>query len=253
MPPAAGQHDAFRIVSAPGEIIHADYRLTEDWSVAVEQGRSERRDFLAFRMADATRYAAALINYERGDLSASATVGLMTEPRGPLGSDVANGTAFRLPAQTSFGAASLTLRPLARLTLRGEVAFGRTEIEQAFLQTNGSMSSQWSLGAYGECGLFALPCDRFSLELEQPLRIEQGSFEASLADIPTDWRLPTTFSTRRFSASPSGRQIDLRMRFDRDLGDWGLLRLRTAIAFEHGHHAGAGLAAGAALDWRLTF
>jgi len=251
--PNAGDRDVFRAVAAPDQIVQAAWSLGGGFSIAAEQGSSERTDILAFREVEATTYSAATAGFARGRFALAVTGGAMDEPLGPLGSDLSQRTVFNLPAQTRFGAVALSARASDRLTLRVDAAFGRTRIEDGFLDTEGAMSSQWRLGAYGDCSLLGIACDSFALELEQPLRIENGTFTVLLADMPADWRDPVTFSTRRFSASPSGRELDLRLTLDRDFGGWGLFRLRTVAGFNDGHHADQGLSLGAALDWRVTF
>ena len=186
-------------------------------------------------------------------MAASLTAGTVDEPLGPLGSDIARTSVFRLPAETRFGAMSLSNRTREGLTVRADAAFGRTSVGQGLLEAAGAFSSQWRVGAYGDCRLIGLGCENFAMELEQPLRIEGGLFTAVLADVPTDWRDPTTFSTRRFSASPSGRELDLRLTMDRDFGAWGLLRLRTVASFQDGHREDVGVSLGGAVDCRLTF
>ncbi|MCF8506831.1 MAG: S8 family serine peptidase [Caulobacter sp.] len=251
--PDAGRRDVFRALAAPDQVMQAAWRFNGGLVVSAEQGRSERLDVLALREVEASRYLSTTVSFERGLVAASLTAGAVDEPLGPLGSDIASTSVFSLPAETRFGAVSLTSRTSEGLTMRADAAFGRTRVSQGILDTPGVLSSQWRMGAYGDCHLIGLACGNFAIELEQPLRIEGGLFTTVLADVPADWRDPTTFSTRRFSASPSGRELDLRLTIDRDFGAWGLLRLRTVAAFQDGNREDVGLSLGGAVDWRLTF
>ncbi len=251
--PGADERDAFRTVAAPDQMLQASLALGKGWSLVAEQGSAERMDIQAFRETEAGDYASASARYDGRGVSAVLTAGWLDERRGPLGSDLSPGSAFSMPAETRFSAISLSGQVSKRMRLRAEGAFGRTRIEDGFFRTDAALSSQWRLGAYGDCGLIGLACDVFALELEQPLRIESGVFSAVLADVPADWRDPTTYSARRFSASPSGREIDLRLILNRDFGAWGLWRLRTVAAFNDGHRSDADIAVGGAVDWRLTF
>lgn len=253
LPPNSGDRDAFRALSSPDELFQAVWRPGGGLSLSAEQGRSERVDVLAFREVEATHYQSATLSLQRGATTSSLTAGAITEPLGPLGSQIADGSVFRMPAETRFGAVSLTAQANESLTLRADAAFGRTDVGGGLLESQDSLSSQWRLGAYGRCALVGLNCHNFALELEQPLRVEGGAFSTTLADVPVDWRDPTTFSTRRFAARPSGREIDLRLTLDRDFGSWGLFRLRTVAAFQYGHREDEGLSLGGAVDWRLTF
>ena len=251
--PDAARRDVFRALAAPDQVMQAVWRPGAGFALSAEQGRSARTDVLAFRELEASRYLSTTVSFERGPMAASLTAGAVDEPLGPLGSDIARTSVFRLPAETRFGAMSLSNRTSEGLTVRADAAFGRTSVGQGLLETAGALSSQWRIGAYGDCRLVGLGCDNFAMELEQPLRIEGGLFTTVLADVPADWRDPTTFSTRRFSASPSGRELDLRLTMDRDFGPWGLLRLRTVASFQDGHQRDVGLSLGGAVDWRLTF
>lgn len=251
--PDAGRRDAFRALAAPDQVMQAAWRPGGGLTFSAEQGRSERTDVLALREVEASGYLATTLSLERGPMVASLTAGAVDEPLGPLGSDIARTSVFRLPAETRFGAMALVTRTSEGLTVRADAAFGRTSVGQGLLETAGAVSSQWRIGAYGDCRLVGLSCGNFAMEIEQPLRVEGGRFTALLADVPADWRDPTTFSTRRFSASPSGREIDLRLTMDRDFGAWGLWRLRTVAAFQDGHREDVGLSLGGAVDWRLTF
>ncbi|MDP1630620.1 MAG: S8 family peptidase [Caulobacter sp.] len=251
--PGGAGRDAFRALAAPDETLGAAWRLGGGWSVSAEQGSARRLDILALQEVEASRYAAASASFQTRGFAATVTAGALDEPLGPLGSQIASGSVFALPAQTRFSALSVTANARDGLTLRGDAAVGRTQVGQGLVGTSGALSSQWRLGAYGDCRLLGLACDGFALELEQPLRVERGAFTALLADLPGDWRDPTTFSIRRFSASPSGRELDLRLSLDRDFAGWGLMRLRTVAGFDAGHQAGRKPSVGAALDWRRSF
>ena len=65
------------------------------------------------------------------------------------------------------------------------------------------------------------------------------ALEAVLADVPLAYDDPLTFSTRRFSASPNGREIDLSLGLERAFGPWRSLVVRTSLALQPGHQADA--------------
>jgi hypothetical protein len=155
-----------------------------------------------------------------------------------------------MPARTDFVSVGLERR-LAGLTFRAEGGLGRTQADGALMDVDGALSSQWRLAAGGAC-VFA-GCSDFLVELEQPLRLERGTFRAVLADVPADYFAPISFSTRSFDASPSGREVDLRLTWRRDFGGWGALRLRGVVATDPGHRESAELGLGGAVDWRVGF
>ncbi|MHC3128374.1 hypothetical protein OB03_14315 [Brevundimonas sp. GN22] len=76
-------------------------------------------------------------------------------------------------------------------------------------------------------------------EISQPLRIESGTFEATLADVPLDYVDPVTFSRRRFSATPSGREIDMSVRSLHALPDGSSLQLQATAIRDEQHRRDA--------------
>jgi hypothetical protein len=211
-------------------------------------------DIFELREVAASDYVAGSLRYQGPFDTAKLTVGALTERRGPLGADIAPGSLFAMPAETSYlaGMYGRQLRPWLNVSVDG--AIGQTRVQDSqFLMTDDALSSHWRIGVQGACWRLNLSCESLVLEIEQPLRVERGEFRALLADLPADWRDPTTFSYRRFSASPSGRELDFRLTLSQRSERWGLWRLRGVMALQDGHRADADAAFGAAVDWRLTF
>ena len=73
-----------------------------------------------------------------------------------------------------------------------------------------ALSSYWQLGGALDCAAIMGRCVRLRAEISQPVRVEHGTFAVSLAEIPADYLDDVTFSSRAISATPSGRQTDLR-------------------------------------------
>ena len=116
-----------------------------------------------------------------------------------------------------------------------------------------ALSSGWRMSLDADCKTLGLACTSAHLSLAQPLRIERGDFTAVLADVPQSADDPLTFSVRRFSAAPSGREVDLRLQADRDFGPYGIVTVEAAAAREPGNIQGARPAAGLAVGWRTAF
>lgn len=252
--PGAEWRDAFQALAAPDEAVSAVYGLGNGWSLAAEQGRSERTDIFELREVDASDYVAGGLRYQGERATANLSIGSLKERRGPLGADIAPSSPFAMPAETSFIAASFGRQVRPWLTLRMEGGLGRTRIEESqFFSTDDTVSSQWRVGLYGACWRLNLICESLLLEIEQPLRVEEGNFRALLADYPAHWKDPTTFSYRQLSTSPSGRELDFRLTLSQGSERWGRWRLRGVMALQDGHRADADAAFGAAVDWRLTF
>lgn len=254
MAPGAEWRNAFQSIAAPDEAIGGAFRLGEGWSLTAEQGRSDRMDIFELRDVEASDYVAGGLRYQGARTTANLSIGALKERRGPLGADIAPGSSFAMPAETGFLAVSYGRQLRPWLNLRMEGGLGRTRIEESqFLSTDDAVSSQWRVSVYGACWRLKLSCESLMLEIEQPLRVEDGSFRALLADYPAHWKDPTTFSYRQLSASPSGRELDFRLTLSQRSERWGLWRLRGVMALQDGHRADADAAFGAAVDWRLTF
>jgi len=105
-----------------------------------------------------------------------------------------------------------------------------------------------------DCHRLGLICTGMELSLSQPLRMEGGSFQAVLADVPDVYETSGfTYSTRTVSVAPSGRQIDLRLEADKDFGDAGVFRLEGAVIRQPGNQADAPTALGVSGSWRVRF
>jgi hypothetical protein len=168
-----------------------------------------------------------------------------------LGSTLTGG--FALPSTTRF----LTLGGDKALpgggTLYGEVSLGDTRFEGALLRATSALSSSWRIGVAGACRARWKACSRFGVELGQPLRFESGAMIADLADAPAHYFDPLTFSERRIGLAPSGRELDLRLFADRDLGRWGWVRLEASAADQTGNVASAPFGLGLLATWRYGF
>ena len=83
--------------------------------------------------------------------------------------------------------------------------------------------------------------------------MESGEFSAWLADAPLEYFDPLSFSERRFSATPTGRQIDLALGSLHELPDGSLLDLRAVVTRDDRHVSTAAPALGLMGQWRTTF
>ncbi len=219
------------------------------FALSGEGGWAERRTVMSLTPVEASRYAAATAAYAGPAFRLSVSAGALQEPRGALGSEFNPASALSLAARTRFASVGLD-RMVGPLALRAEASVGRTQGGGRLIDIDNAVSSSWRLALSGACdtGFF---CQRFGVELGQPLRVERGLFRAILADAPANYDDPITFSQRTLSAAPSSRELDLRFNIDRPLGA-GALRLEAAAAFNPAHQqsqADLGLSA----MWRTSF
>ncbi|MND78691.1 hypothetical protein D3C80_704080 [compost metagenome] len=223
-------------------------------TLSAETGAGDRRAPLRSVEQDVSSYARAALDWrgEHGGLSFS--MGALDEKMGPLGAYMPTRSDFALPSQTRFAAFGGDLALGHGLVLSGEAGFGRTEIGGRFLNlSSAAISSTWRMALQSDCPSWALGCSRLTWEISQPLRIESGTFSAFLADVPLEYFDPVTFSERRFSASPSGRQIDFSVRSLHPLPGGSMLQLEAVASRDEQHRAGAPTGYALLGSWRRGF
>ena len=180
--------------------------------------------------------------------------GGLDERMGPLGSFVPLGSGFEMPASTRFAGVSGQFDLGLGLWLDAEVGWARTDMSGQFLRlSDEAVSSNWKLGLTSYCQQLGLGCQTISWTLSQPLRVESGEFSAWLADIPLAYFDPLTFSERRFSATPSGRQIDVSLGSVHALADGSQLALRAIVTRDDRHVETAPPSYALVGSWRTRF
>lgn len=196
-------------------------------------------------------YALASVSGRRGRFAGAVSYGSLEEPEGPFGSLLPHTSGLAMPARTSFGSARVGWTG-ERVALTAEGGLGRTRADGVWLSLNpGALSSTWRLSATTIC---ARPgCAVVTAELAQPVRLEQGSFLARLADVPTGYYDPLSFSTRTFSAAPDGRELDLKLGLARDLGQLGRVQLLGVGILQEQNRAAAPLNLGLLAHWSAPF
>ncbi|CAN5207571.1 hypothetical protein BH09PSE1_BH09PSE1_07220 [soil metagenome] len=238
-----GARSPFRSGSSDGfaALANADHAIKGGVTLgaltfSAETGGGDRTSLLRPVERDASTYSRAALAWRgaRGTLHAS--VGALDERMGPLGAYMPLGSDLALPTRTAFGGLGGDYRLSRRVWLSGEAGLGRSELEGRFLSLDrAAISSMWRASLTADCGSWAAWCSSLTWEVSQPLRIESGTFAARLADAPLEYFDETTFSTRRFSAAPSGREIDFAIRSRHLLDDGSALRLE-AIAIRQEQH-----------------
>jgi hypothetical protein len=137
--------------------------------------------------------------------------------------------------------------------LDADASYGVTNISGRFLGAR-AISTSWLLGLEGPCArLWLRGCSTLKLQIEQPLRIEDGHFDAELALVPEEWIDPLVFTRRSFSAVPSGRELDLSLTAARTQGRWGIFQLEGRAAYDRGNIATDAVDYGVMGNWRVKF
>lgn len=204
---------------------------------------------------DVSRYARFAMDWRASEaVRMTFAGGDLSERMGPLGSYAPIGSGFELPSETTFAAVSGRFDLGADLWLDAEMGWARTDLSGQFLSlSEAAISSNWRFGLTTVCNELGLGCRSLTWSISQPLRVESGEFSAWLADAPLAYFDPLSFSERRFSASPTGRQIDLALGSLHQLPDGSYLSLRAVVTRDDRHVRTADPAFGMTGQWRTAF
>lgn len=250
-PEIGGPRDAFQQVAQPDRLLAASWRVGR-FTVGAEEGWSRRAEPFSAQPQAASSYVRGSLAYAAPGFSARVALGQLAEPLGPLGSNLVGNSPFALPAETGFLSASAEA-PLGGLLVYGSGSVGRTRFRGQILNLDGAISSSWRLGLVGACGRLGRVCRTWTLEVSQPLRLESGMASATLPAAPANYFDPVTFTERRFSLAPTGREVILGLFADQSLRRWGVARLGLVAAMDEGHISGAPLDIGFNASWRFGF
>jgi subtilisin family serine protease len=257
-PFSAPRVDPFTALAQPDHAFRADL-AGKVFSLSVEAGAGQRLSPDRTQVQAGSSYLRATSQASTPLGTVALTAGELVEPLGPLGSYLPGQSGLALPSRTGF----LTLGhawPLAAgYSLTGDVSVGRTNIDGQLLSLpSAAWSSSWRLALEADCrrlGLgLGLACTGMELSVDQPLRMESGAFQTVLADAPDEYATSGfNFSQRTVGVAPSGRQIDLKLSADKDLGDPGVVSVAGVLTRQPGNVAAAPTAMGVQGSWRVRF
>jgi len=256
-----GARSPFRSASGDGfaALANADHAVRGAVNLGAltftaETGGGDRTSFLRPVARDASTYARAALDWRTAKGGLNLSFGHLDERMGPLGAYFPVGSDLALPSKTTFSAVGGDWRISKRAWFSGEFGLGRTELDGSLLSLDGAaISSTWRAALTADCPSWAPWCASLTFEASQPLRIESGTFSARLADVPLEYFDPTTFSTRRFSASPSGREIDWTLRSLHRLPDGSALRLEAVAISQEQHRRDAAMGYALLASWARGF
>ncbi|HVY35429.1 MAG TPA: S8 family peptidase [Caulobacteraceae bacterium] len=246
--------DPFTALAQPDHAFRADFTQGV-LTVSTEAGAGQRLSPDRTRVWTGSSYLRATGQLKMGPGVGALTIGELVEPLGPLGSYLPAQSGLALPSKTAFLTLSQSWPLGGGYSVNGNVSLGRTQIAGQLLSLpSAAWSSSWRMALDSECRGFTVICSDVELSLSQPLRMEGGSFQAILPDVPDVYETSGfTYSARQVSVAPSGRQVDLRLATDKDLGDAGSLRFEGAVIRQPGNQARAPVAMGVDASWRVRF
>ena len=244
--------DPFTSAAQPDQAMRAQFQQGP-LRFTAEAGSGQRLTPDRMHRLDGSHYFSGGGQLMWGKVTTTLTAGELVEPLGPLGSYLPQSSGYALPSRTGFVSASSRWTVAPGVAMDVQASMGRTRLQGAFLSSDLTLSSAWRVGLDGNCRTLGLRCTGVHLSLSQPLRIEQGTFSATLPDAPVNYDDPLTFSTRRFAANPSGREMDLRLKADQAVGALGVLSLEGVASRQPGNIAASPAAFGLVGGWRVEF
>lgn len=249
-----GAGDGFASLAQVDRAVLGAVRLGE-LTFTADAGAGDRA--MPFRQAedDMSRYARFAMNWQPSDSTRlTFAAGGLDERMGPLGSYVPVGSGFEMPSDTTFAGVSGQFGLGSGLWLDAEMGFARTDLAGEFLSlSEQALSSSWRIGLTSFCKELGFGCRSLTWSISQPLRVERGQFSAWLADAPLEYFDPLSFSERRFSATPTGRQIDFSLGSQHLLPDGSELALRAVVTRDDRHVRSAEPAYALMGSWRSAF
>jgi hypothetical protein len=255
-PFSAPRIDPFTSIARPDHAFRADF-TGGIMSFSAEAGAGQRLSPDRTQVFTGSSYFRATSQANLGFGVVALTGGELVEPLGPFGSFLPSPSGLALPSRTGFMTVSHAWPLAPGYSLTGDYSVGRTNIDGQLLSlSSAAWSSSWRMALDADCRRLgvALGCTGLELSVSQPLRMESGSFQAVLADAPSTYQIAGfTYSTRTVGVAPSGRQIDLRLSANRDLGDAGVISLEGAVVRQPGNLADAPTALGVEGSWRVRF
>ncbi len=250
-PSLVASHDAFAGLAHADHAVQAGYEIGSV-TFGGEIGGGSRYTLYGLANLEPSHYALATAAFHLGAVATQLSYGSLSEPQGPLGSFLPGVSSFGMPAATRFVSLRGDWAATRGWMLSAEGSLGSTKAQSGMVGFDGAvLSSTWRITARGRC----LSADCFSplIQIDQPVRIERGKFVANLADVPLNYDDPLQFSVRKFSADPSGRQVNVRLGFDRSWRGVGALEFEGVAVMDEANDANARLNMGLIASWRSSF
>ncbi|AQR63338.1 peptidase S8 [Brevundimonas sp. LM2] len=248
-----GSGDAFTALAHADRAVRGAVDLGT-FTLTAETGGGDRAALLRPVEQDASTYSRVALAWQGPGGSLTVSLGDLEERLGPLGAYLPSGSDLALPSRTTFGALGGVLPLWHGASLSGEFGLGRTALNGRLLSLEeAAVSSTWRAALRTGCPGWLPGCLALTWEVSQPIRIERGTFAAELADVPLAYFDPITFSVRRFSAAPSGREINYALRSLYGLPDGSALSVEALAITQEQHRRGAPLGYALVGSWRRAF
>ena len=206
------KYSPFLELSSKGSFLGAGFQLNSksSFSAVAFKGNNPEEEYLLIKRPESS---GLLVEYKKNykDTQFSLQTGLLTEPKGFLGSSVSGAYGNLDNSDTLFSGLQI-FHESDNFYTTGSLFYGKTNTnfkEQGLISSlDNFKSSSFSLGLFSKKGFGKY--DSFGFQLEQPLRLEEGRMDISIPVGRTKYR-EVLFQDYSMDITPSGRELDLKL------------------------------------------
>jgi len=206
------KYSPFLELSSKGSFLGAGFQLNSksSFSAVAFKGNNPEEEYLLIKRPESS---GLLVEYKKSyrDTQFSLQTGLLTEPKGFLGSSVSGAYGNLDNSDTLFSGLQI-FHESDNFYTTGSIFYGKTDTnfkEQGLISSlDDFKSSSFSVGLFSKKGFGKY--DSFGFQIEQPLRLEEGRMDISVPVGRTKYR-EVLFQDYSMDIAPSGRELDLKL------------------------------------------
>ena len=206
------KYSPFLELSSKGSFMGAGFQLNskDSFSAVAFKGNNPEEEYLLIKRPESS---GLLVEYKKNfrDTQFSLQTGLLTEPKGFLGSSVSGAYGDLDNSDTLFSGLQI-FHESDNFYTTGSLFYGKTKTnfkEQGLISSlDNFKSSSFSVGLFSKKGFGKF--DSFGFQIEQPLRLEEGRMDISVPVGRTKYR-EVLFQDYSMDIAPSGRELDLKL------------------------------------------
>ncbi len=229
------KYSPFLELSSKGSFLGAGLQINSksSFSAVAFKGNNPEEEYLLIKRPESS---GLLVEYKKSykDTQFSLQTGLLTEPKGFLGSSVSGAYGNLDNSDTLFSGLQV-FHESDKFYTTGSLFYGKTDTnfkEQGLISSlDNFKSSSFSVGLFSKKGFGEY--DSFGFQIEQPLRLEEGRMDISVPVGRTKYR-EVLFQDYSMDISPSGRELDLKL-----IHNWpfstGIISSRIGFIKESNH------------------
>ena len=232
---SALKYSPFLELSSKGSFLGTGFELNtkSSFSAVAFKGNNPKEEYLLIERPESS---GLLIEYKKNykDTQFSLQTGLLTEPKGFLGSSVSGAYGDLDNSDTLFSGLQI-FHETDNFYTTGSLFYGKTDTnfkKQGLISSlDNFKSSSFSVGLFSKKGFGEY--DSFGFQIEQPLRLEEGRMDISIPVARTKSRV-VLFEDYSMDIAPTGRELDLQL-----IHNWpfstGIISSRIGFIKENNH------------------